>query len=756
MKYRYPATVVAALLVSVQPLMAQTQNTTYTYQYDYNDNRTQIKDPLQQVTDITYDNLNRVTKLLQPPPVSGAARPAINYSLDARNQMASVRDPRGLTTSYTVDGLGMQSAMTSPDTGSASRTYDNAGNLLTSTDARGKVTVYTYDVLSRVTSISYGGGVPTLFEYDGGASGTPNAIGRLTRITDESGQTSYGYDQAGRLLNKTQTTTAGGATFSRTVGYAYRADGKLQSLTYPSGNRIDYDYDANGRVLRMTLNAPTGEVKVLVDNIQYAPFGAVQSWQWGGGGTVARTFDLDGRIATYPMGSHLTRTLTYDAASRITAMTHTGDASASAYDQSFGYDALHRLVSYSAAATSQSYSYDANGNRTQVTFGANTYANTISTTSNRLSSTTGPAPAKVNNFDAAGNLTGDGTLIYSYGNRGRMTSATNAGVTTTYLYNGLGERVSKAGGYVPTGTNFYMYDGAGLLLGEYDAASATIEETVYLEGMPVAVLKSADVYNIYPDHLGTPRVIESAATGATVWRWDTADPFGLDSPNENPAGSGTFTYNQRFPGQLYDKESNNHYNYFRDYDPQTGRYVESDPIGLKGGINTYAYVGGNPLSYTDPLGLAPPGPSDSPGVDFLRTIFPNSDVTAHPPDAPSTSDECVQKYLRDYYGKAGGAIANAGNLQQMYPSNNPDAGHAIGETAHIAAEKIIITQTPGAVGARIVTAVPGSLAIGNRIGSGLIAATTGLSGLAEIAGAILTPFGTTAMAMAREACTCKK
>jgi YD repeat-containing protein len=156
------------------------QDTIYNYQYDYNGNLTQIKDLLQQVTDITYDNLNRVTKQLQPPPVAGAARQAINYTLDARDQLSSVRDPRNLTTSYTVDGLGLQSAITSPDT----------GNLLTSTDARGKVTTYAYDVLSRVTSISYGGGVPTQLEYDGGNSGAPNAIGRLTWITDESGQTS--------------------------------------------------------------------------------------------------------------------------------------------------------------------------------------------------------------------------------------------------------------------------------------------------------------------------------------------------------------------------------------------------------------------------------------------------------------------------------------------------------------------------------------------------------------------------------------
>jgi RHS repeat-associated protein len=620
MNHRYLKAAVAALIVAAPPAMADTQqDTTYNYRYDYNGNRTQIKDPLQQVTDITYDSLNRVTKQLQPPPVTGAARPAINYTLDARDQMASVRDPRGLTTSYTVDGLGLQSARTSPDTGSAAKTYDTAGNLLTSTDARGKVTTYTYDVLSRVTRISYGGGVPTQFEYDGGVSGAPNAIGRLTKMIDESGQTSYSYDQAGRLLSKTQLTIAGGTTFTRTTSYAYRADGKLQSLTYPSGNRIDYDYDANGRVLRMTLTAPTGEAKVLLDNIQYAPFGAVQSWQWGNGGIVARTFDLDGRVKTYPMGSGLTRTLTYEAASRITAMAHTGDATAAAYNQSFGYDALNRLTSYTTATTSQSYSYDANGNRTQVSLGANTYSNTISTTSNRLASTSGPLPAKTNNFDAAGNLTGDGTLNYTYSNRGRMTSVTNAGVVTTYLYNGVGERVSKAGGYVPSGVNVYAYDGSGQLLGEYDAGSAPVEETVYLEGMPVAVVKSVDVYNVYPDHLGTPRVIESAATGAVVWRWDASGPFGMDSPNENPSGAGAFTYNQRFPGQSYDRESNLYYNYFRDYDPQIGRYIESDPIGLDGGINTYAYVGANPVNWTDPQGL---NPATAAGAGIGTMVFP--------------------------------------------------------------------------------------------------------------------------------------
>ncbi len=116
--------------------------------------------------------------------------------------------------------------------------------------------------------------------------------------------------------------------------------------------------------------------------------------------------------------------------------------------------------------------------------------------------------------------------------------------------------------------------------------------------------EASGVYYIYADHLNTPRVITDG-TNKVVWRWDS-DPFGADAANEDPDGDGAkFRYNLRFPGQYYDRETGLHYNYFRDYEPTTGRYVQSDPIGLQGGLNTYAYVNGNPLSHADPLGLKP-------------------------------------------------------------------------------------------------------------------------------------------------------
>jgi RHS repeat-associated protein len=87
-----------------------------------------------------------------------------------------------------------------------------------------------------------------------------------------------------------------------------------------------------------------------------------------------------------------------------------------------------------------------------------------------------------------------------------------------------------------------------------------------------------------------------------VWSWDNTEPFGDSVASENPSGLGAFTCNLRFPGQYFDKETNTHYNYFRDYHPAIGRYVQSDPIGLDGGIHSYVYVGSNPLSRVDSTG----------------------------------------------------------------------------------------------------------------------------------------------------------
>ncbi|WP_211444599.1 RHS repeat-associated core domain-containing protein [Collimonas humicola] len=618
---------------------------------------------------------------MQPVPAAGGTSPTVSFTYDGQDQLSTVTDPRNLVTSYAVDGLGNQNALTSPDTGSTSKTYDAAGNLKTRTDARGKTTTYSYDALNRLTQISYASGTATQFEYDGGTSGAPNAKGHLTRMVDGSGQTTYAYDGFGRLLTKVQTLSSTGA--SSTLSYGYGSSGtttgKLISTTYPSGNRINYGYDAAGRINSLTLNPTnttggdtnTGSTIPLLTGIGYQAFGPVNAWTWGNSSststnTYARGIDLDGRVISYPLGNALSngtnRTISYDAASRITATSHsgtgTGNSAPANFNQSYGYDNLDRLnsVTGSSSTSNQSFQYDQNGNRTQATFGSGSYANTIAANSNQLTATTGPTPAKSNTYDAAGNLSSDSTISYTYSDRGRMVSATNAGNTVTYIHNGIDQRVQKQGptSIIATGSNSYMYDSASHLIGEYDANQQVIEETVYLGSLPVAVLKQAttgtgssqstatNIYYVYADHINTPRVITQATDNQMVWRWDNADPFGLQPPDENPSSLGAFAYNQRFPGQLYDKETNNFYNINRDYDPQQGRYVQSDPIGLGGGVNTYAYTNANPMSNTDATGLS-------------ATTYPEPEVSL-----PSLSGLLAQLRM---LGTLGATISLAGDTR---------------------------------------------------------------------------------------------
>ena len=138
-------------------------------------------------------------------------------------------------------------------------------------------------------------------------------------------------------------------------------------------------------------------------------------------------------------------------------------------------------------------------------------------------------------------------------------------------------------------------------------ARATDDQGVMTTSAAVVITVNSNVAQIYyiqTDHLNTPRLVADS-TGTTVWRWDQGEPFGNDVPNSDPNNAGNaFDLPLRLPGQHYDRETAIHYNTMRDYDPSVGRYVESDPIGLKGGLNTYAYVDGRPLSGIDPSGLA--------------------------------------------------------------------------------------------------------------------------------------------------------
>jgi RHS repeat-associated protein len=194
-----------------------------------------------------------------------------------------------------------------------------------------------------------------------------------------------------------------------------------------------------------------------------------------------------------------------------------------------------------------------------------------------------------------------GSKTFTYNQNNRPIQASEKGNTVAeYFYNGLGQRIGvKRPGKV---TGICHYDLRGRLIAETTPGGNTLRQHIYVGDRPLAEEKGGYFGYVHTDHLGTPLKMTNG-TGTVIWRADYK-PFGEADVDEDPDGNGIkVTMNLRFPGQYFDKETGLHYNYFRDYHPGIGRYVEPDPIGLAGGINLYPYVLNNPINWVDPFGL---------------------------------------------------------------------------------------------------------------------------------------------------------
>ncbi len=579
------------------------QNQITQYQYDAQGNLKQIANPLSHATNFQFDTRNRLKQSTDP------ANGITQHTLDALNRITQVSDPRNIDTQYIYNGFGDVTQEISADRGTIAYTYDAAGNVKTVTDGRGVKHTYTWDALNRPTKRTHAtvtgvpGAAQLIWVYDTGTHG----IGRLSSMTDESGSTSFSYDAHGRLLTKTQIAKIGTVNYTQTLNYQYDNFGRLSQMTYPSDTQVTTTYGADGRPSELRVNG-----NLLLSNITYQPFGEPKSWTWGNNQAYVRSFDLDGRFKTHRVGSD-TRTLTYDAASRITQTADTNPV----YNRSYDYDALDRLIGQSDNSGFKLWGYDANSNRTNAQFGATNYLYTLAASSNRLQTVAGPV-MKTYTYDAAGNPLSDGATTFTWNAAGKLANTVNNAKTHFYRYNALDQRITKNG---PLSSKFmFFYDPDGQLIGEYrdNASTATPtddwlvrQETIWLEDIPVAVIRKPtatgpiQIYYIHADHLNTPRVIVNTAN-TIVWRWENTHVFGANLPDEDPDGNAQlFEYHQRFPGQYFDRETNLHYNYFRYYEPETGRYISPDPIGLAGGINIYGYVKQNPLSFIDSDGLLP-------------------------------------------------------------------------------------------------------------------------------------------------------
>ncbi len=377
--------------------------------------------------------------------------------------------------------------------------------------------------------------------------------------------------------------------YARWTQHPNRSTHAVYTVNHAGGaTTVTVNQEANGGTWQLlgtfTLNAGSGNTVVLVDQgdgfviadaIKFTPDGAAPSTA-----TWTPTIPSSGSYKVYARWTaHPNR-----ATNAKYTVTHAGGDTLVTIDQEQNNGSWVLLGTFSMAPGS--------GHKVSLTDQANGY---VIADAIRLLDATAP---EFNTATWTPNAAAGQYEVYA-----KWTANGNRATNATYT-------ITHAQGVTQVPVNQQANGGAFNLLGTFNLnGSSTVTLTDNANGYVVAdaiqliaLTTVPKMYFVHTDHLNTPRLIASD-TGQAVWQWNNDDPYGNNAPNENPAGAGQFTCNLRLPGQYFDSETNNNYNYFRDYDPLTGRYVQSDPIGLAGGINTYNYSEAAPLQKTDPLGL---------------------------------------------------------------------------------------------------------------------------------------------------------
>ncbi|WP_319152226.1 RHS repeat-associated core domain-containing protein, partial [Pseudomonas aeruginosa] len=532
--------------------------------------------------------------------------------------------------------------LVSPDSGTTTFEHDAAGNVIRRTDARGTVTEYRYDALNRLIE-RHSPSDPSLdvqYRYDLTADGN-KGIGRLGAIEGARDSLVYRYDERGNLVEQVRSIRLDQQTLLDRVTYRYDAANQLLEIGYPSGLAIGYPRNAGGQVASVTLAVGDKAPSTLVGQIAYLPFGPLQRLTWGNGIALSREYDQDYQLLRQKVGPWQSD-YQHDANGNIQQHRHSLWGTLD-----YQYDPLDRLTEERGVQGGRSYAYDAVGNRTQRSDNpasggtASSQDYQYAPDSNRLTA----IGAQAVTSDAAGNLTQDrAARKLAYDAQGRLQSVSLDGQQVAeYRYNALGQRIVKL---TPESVTTYLYGPDGQLLGEaeHNGSGRKLRAQYYLwlDSLPLATIDAdydaqgkvgnPTLLYLHGDHLDTPR-LATDASGQIAWQWQS-DAFGRGEA----LSQGSTQINLRFPGQYYDAESGLHYNYFRDYDPETGRYVESDPVETLRKLNNpemtflnsgesmlqatpywehgftpnhnYTYSDNNPTAKSDKHGLSP-NPTDN-------------------------------------------------------------------------------------------------------------------------------------------------
>jgi RHS repeat-associated protein len=534
--------------------------------YDAVGNVTQRTDTAGRVTSSAYDDLNRVVSS------TDADNKTTTFEYDALSRVTAVRDAQNQRYRFNYDSLGRLKHIRRGTT-VMSFTYDAVGNRNTRTDYNGALTDYTYDALNRLKAITYPDTTTVSYTYD--------KLSRLQTATNENGTVNFDYNKMNRLTSVSD-------VFGQTVDYNYDANGNRTKLSLNTALVATYRYDGVNRLTKL-LDSSGAAFTFDYDATnkltqKKAPNNVKTSYQYDGLDRLTRLLDNKG-VATIA-----DRQYQYNTVSQITQISEPSTT------RSYVYDAVDRLTSAgytNPAQPPENYVYDSVGNRTSSQLSASYGYQPF----NRMTNTSTATFV----YDANGNLTsktdGTGTRTFAWDFENRLKQVMlPSGNTITYKYDAVGRRIQRArtGG---VSTNF-IYDGQDVVK-DLNSDGSTVD---YLNGPGIdnklrltdSRLAATGPLYFLQDHLGSTTAFTNSAGGVTSQI--NYDSFG------NPTTSASLT-RYTYTGREFDSDTGLYYYRARWYDPQVGRFISEDPIGLAGGINQFAYVGNNPQNAKDPTGL---------------------------------------------------------------------------------------------------------------------------------------------------------